>query len=379
MTHRSLATLRDVFNGRLVYRNLIPADARLPAIGDLRAKLGLEEMKLPRKPDPEYAAVVVEILREARRLSGVGGNGARLLYIGDTRHNDVAAFSNLCRAMGWSGRAFIADESVGSPRENRQLTVSESVTVTDRWQDIADFASAGYESGFGCDQDTIVVVDIDKTLLGARGRNGHVIDQARREAAYEAARHAAGDVLADKDAFVDIYSAINKPAFHQLTGDNQDAVAYSSLLVASGVYQIDEVAGLIAQGRIENFRGLVRDVGRRKETLPSELARLQDSIREQVEVGNPTPFVAFRRAEYRETVARMGFLPDDAVPEQMLGEEIVLTEEVWEAILEWKARGALLLGLSDKPDEACYPLPETDESGNRPIHDTRTHIVGGSE
>lgn len=377
MTHSSLAALRDVFDGRLVYRNLIPADPRLPTIGDLRAKLGLEEMKLPRKPEPEYAAVVGEILREARRLSGVGGNGARLLYIGDTRHNDVAAFSNLCRAMGWSGRAFIADESVGSPRENRQLTESESLTVTDRWQDIADFACAGYAAGFGCDEDTIVVVDIDKTLLGARGRNDHVIDQARREAAYEAARHAADGALADKDAFVDIYSTINKPTFHQLTGDNQDAVAYSSLLVASGVYQIDEVAELIAQGRIEDFRGLVQDVGRRKETLPSELARLQGSIREQVEVGNPTPFVAFRRAEYQCTVARMGFLPDDAAPKRMLGEEIVLTEEVWESIYEWKARGATLFALSDKPDEACYPSSGDAEHGNLPIHDTRTHIVGG--
>lgn len=379
MTCLGAAALCDVFGGFLVYRNLIPADARLSSIGDLRTRLGLDAGKLPRKAEPEYAAVVGEILRDARRVTGMAGEGARLIYVGDTRHNDVAAFTNICRVTGWTGRAFIADEGAGSPREVRQLTDGVTLTVSDQWADVAPFAANGYVTGFGCDEDTIVVVDIDKTLLGARGRNDQVIDRARQDAAYEVALDVAGEALANKDSFARIYDTVNSPAFHRLTGDNQDAVAYTSLLVACGLFELDDLAARVACGWIEDFRAFVCDVARRRSELPGDVARLQDNIRGQVEAGNPTPFAAFRRAEYRCTVARMGCLPDEAAPGKMLDEEIVITREVWESVQAWKTRGAALFGLSDKPDEACFPPADNADTENRPIHETRTHIVGGRE
>ena len=126
---------------------------------------------------------------------------------------------------------------------------------------------------------------------------------------------------------------VNSPAFHRLTGDNQDAVAYASLLVACGLFELDDLAARVACGQIEGFRAFVCAVERRRSELPGDVARLQDNIHGQVEAGNPTPFVAFRRAEYRCTVGRMGFLPDDAAPGKMLDEEIVITGEVWELSL----------------------------------------------
>ena len=373
------AALCDVFGGFLVYRNLIPADARLSSIGDLRMRLGLDAGKLPRKAEPEYAAVVGEILREASVLTGMAGEGARLIYVGDTRHNDVAAFTNICRVTGWTGRAFIADEGAGSPRELRQLADGVTLTVSDRWADIASFAANGYVTGFGCDEDTIVVVDIDKTLLGARGRNDQVIDRARQDAAYEVALDVAGEALANKDSFARIYNTVNSSTFHRLTGDNQDAVAYASLLVACGLFELDDLAARVACGQIEGFRAFVCDVERRRSELPGDMARLQDNIYGQVEAGNPTPFAAFRRAEYRCSVARMGCLPDEAAAGKMLDEEIVITGEVWELVEAWKTRGAVLFGLSDKPDEACFPPSENADMESRPIHETRTHIIGGRE
>jgi len=371
------AELVDVFGGFLVYRNLIPADARLSPIGDLRARLGLEADKLPRKAEPEYAAVVAEILREARRVMGMSGKGARLLYVGDTRHNDAAAFANLCATTGWAGRAFIADEGLPSPCEVRKLAGGGTLTLSDRWAEVTAFAADGYAAGFGCDEDTVVVIDIDKTLLGARGRNDQVIDQARREAAYEVARDVAGDAMANEGSFARVYNVVNGPALHRLTEDNQDAVAYASLIVACGLFELEDLAARVARGQIEGFQAFVCEVGRRRSELPGDVARLQDRIQAQVEACNPTPFAAFRHVEYRCTVARMGSLPDDAPPEQMLDEEIVITGEVWEAVEAWKARGALVFGLSDKPDEACFP-PNA-EAGSRPIHGTRAHIVGGRE
>jgi len=377
MTCFALGALNDVFDGFVVYRSLIPADDRLPTIEHLRSKLGLESGQLPRKAEPEYASVVGEILCEARLLEGMTGQGDRLIFVGDTLHNDVAAFSNLCRAMGWTGRAFIADEGASSPLDVRQLTGSETLTVSNRWADIAGFAADGYAEGFGDDEDTIVVVDIDKTLLGARGRNDHVIDKARKQAAYEVARDVIGEGLVDELVFRRIYDTVNGPAFHRLTGDNQDAVAYASLLVACGLIQLDELTADVANGQIDGFRAFVRDVEKKRPQLARGVAQLQESVREQVEAGNPTPFVDFRRAEYRCTVGLMGYLPNDTSRETMLDGEIAITEEVWMAVEAWKTKGCIVFGLSDKPDEACFPLPGSTDTNRLPIHCTRTHIIGG--
>jgi len=70
-------------------------------------------------------------------------------------------------------------------------------------------------------------------------------------------------------------------------------------------------------------------------------------------------------------------LPDGAPVAQMLEEEIVITQEVRAVALEWRARGTLLFGLSDKPDEASLPDDALAAQGYRPIHQMATHAVGG--
>ncbi|MBE0636558.1 hypothetical protein IH601_11235 [Candidatus Bipolaricaulota bacterium] len=376
MTGFSSGTLDDVFGGFLVYRNLIPVDDRLPTIGDLRSKLGMARDRLPRKAEPEYASVIGEILREARRLSGTASDASRLVFVGDTMHNDVSAFSNLCQAMGWQGRAFIADEGPSACRETRALAAGQNLTVSNQWSDVASFVEDGLLDGFGCDEGTMIVVDIDKTLLGARGRNDQVIDRARRQAAYEVARDHADESLAAEDAFARIYNVVNGSAFHPLTGDNQDAVAYVSLLVAGGMIDLEELTASVANGQIDGFRAFVNDLETRRSQLTDALAQLQQSVYVQVKAGNPTPFSSFRQAEYRCTTGLMGHLSNDASRETMLDEEIVITEEVWMAIKRWKAQGCVIFGLSDKPDEACFP-PDTRVEGGLPIHLARTHIIGG--
>ena len=73
----------------------------------------------------------------------------------------------------------------------------------------------------------------------------------------------------------------------------------------------------------------------------------------------------------------MGQMPDDSDVEELLANEITLTQEVWE-LTEWlNERGCLLLCLSDKPDEAScpnrYASPDLP-----PIHRAETHRVGVS-
>ena len=72
----------------------------------------------------------------------------------------------------------------------------------------------------------------------------------------------------------------------------------------------------------------------------------------------------------------MGNLPEDTPVEQLLQEEITITEEVRRAALSWQERGALLFGLSDKPDEASIPDDELMSQGFRPIHRVETDVLG---
>jgi len=97
-----------------------------------------------------------------------------------------------------------------------------------------------------------------------------------------------------------------------------------------------------------------------------------------VAAGDPTPFKEFRRREYLATVARLGHLADDAPIEVRLREEILITQEVREAALTARRRGALVFGLSDKPDEASLPTEEARARGLQPLHRTPTHACGES-
>ena len=63
---------------------------------------------------------------------------------------------------------------------------------------------------------------------------------------------------------------------------------------------------------------------------------------------------------------------------QLLDNEIVITQEVRELALRWKERGALLFGLSDKPDEASLPSVELLAEGYLPIHRVPAWAVGSS-
>ncbi|MDH4207779.1 MAG: hypothetical protein OEV76_02800, partial [Anaerolineae bacterium] len=64
-----LTSLHEFLGDFIVYRNLVPADPRLPGIADLRERLGLDAGALPRKADPDYGRVLAEILRRARGLA----------------------------------------------------------------------------------------------------------------------------------------------------------------------------------------------------------------------------------------------------------------------------------------------------------------------
>ena len=287
---------------------------------------------------------------------------------------DGNAFKSLRAVTGWPGWAFIGAEK----DEEMAVTEKEGVYVANRWSALAEFASLLLAQGAALDARTAVVVDIDKTALGARGRNDRSIDRARTTAIEITVAEAIGESF-DRDAFRAAYGTINVAKYHPFTADNQDYLAYICLMISAGFATTEELLAEVDAGRVASFRDFIEQVEAGRDRLPSDALRaLHADIYGLVVAGDPTPFKAFRRREYRETVSRMGHLPDDAPLAQRLVEEVCLTREVVEFARWLAGRGCLLLAASDKPDEATMPTPALVAEGFLPLHRTPTHIVGPS-
>jgi len=360
----------------VVYRNLVPADPRLPPLAEVRQHVGLPDDVIPRKSAPEYARVMVYLLQQARALDATHTPIECLVYLGDTQMNDGTAFANICRAGGWAGLAFIGAERDGPPHVRVVEQDGRMLYLANRWGALADFDRFCREQGVPLDRRTAVIVDLDKTALGARGRNDHVIDQAR----VEAVRRTVGDLLADDfdpHSFQAAYDQLNQTEFHPFTADNQDYLAYICLILGSGLYELEPLIADVRVGRMTSFEQFIARVDERITELPANLRRIHSRVYALVQQGDPTPFKAFRYNEYQTTIGRMGQLDDGASAAQLLKEEIVITQEVRELALHWRERGALLFGLSDKPDEASVPTDDLAARGYRAIHQMKTHAVGG--
>ncbi|MCJ7738702.1 MAG: hypothetical protein MUQ10_15555, partial [Anaerolineae bacterium] len=229
-------SVHEFLGNSVVYRNLVPQDSRLPALAQIRPALSFAENFVPRKSQPEYAQVIVHILNAAQELRFPGRPIERLIYVGDTQLNDGNAFANISQAGNWPGLCFIGADRETPPHIDVIRQDQRALFVANRWRAIADFASFLQDEGFVVDETTAIVVDLDKTALGARGRNDHVIDGAR----VEAVRRTVGELLGDDfnpEAFQTSYDMLNQPEFHPFTADNQDYLAYVCLILGSGVFQ----------------------------------------------------------------------------------------------------------------------------------------------
>jgi hypothetical protein len=368
------STVSEFLGDRIVYRNLQPADPSLPSLDDLRQELGLSQ--IPRKTEAEYARVIVRLLQAARAQDDPAIPLKKLVFIGDTRLLDGTAFENICREGGWPGLAFIGSET-DKPEavETVHTEGGQKLYLANRWEALDRFDGYCAAQGMPVDAHTAVVVDLDKTAVGARGRNGNVIDQARVRAVQVTVAGILGAAF-DPAAFQKAYDLLNQPEFHPFTADNQDYLAYICLVLGGGLYGLEEVVAEVRGGGLRSFHQFIQRMEGRAGELTPALAQVHGEIYAYVQAGDPTPFKPFRRNEFLETVGRFGCLADYAPVEQMLRDEIVITWEVRRMALTWRERGALVFGLSDKPDEASLPTEELASRGYKPIHRTVTHVVG---
>lgn len=364
------STLAEYMGDCVLYRRLEPTCEGQRGLGDLWAEAGLERYYIPRKTTPEYARVLLLLLAEAQRARGVQRPIERALFIGDTILNDGTAARFLGDHLPM--RAFIGADRAHVPAA---ATWQGGLFVANRWATLGDWYAEVRAAGFGGDEATAVLVDLDKTAIGARGRNDGAIDAARVRAMLRTLRGALGEGLGEA-AFRAVYDPLNQPARHCFTADNQDYLAYITLMVTGGVFSAQDLWAELDAGTLATVEEFAARCDARRGAMGEGLRQAHDEVCGGIAAQDPTPFKAFRRREYLETVAAMDALPDEAPVEEVLAGEIVLTEEVASLCRHLAARGALVMGLSDKPDEASLPTPAHVARGCRPLHRTRMKVYG---
>jgi hypothetical protein len=217
---------------------------------------------------------------------------------------------------------------------------------------------------------------MDKTMVGARGRNDKVIDNVRLEAAQMLLTQYLNLDVEDS-LFIEIYSTLNKPLYHHFTKDNQDYLVYISLIIRAGLFNKDEIfkSALDKNYSLDKF---IIAVEKLQENLSTELHDLHSEFFYYYKLGDPTPFKEFRKSEYIAT-SRKFIKPTSSKKQNILDSQIVITGEVYNFAIEAEKSSILVFGLSDKPDEASIPTKEQMSNGMLPLHQLSTTVIEGGK
>ena len=275
-------------------------------------------------------------------------------------------------AGGWRGWGFIGAER----GESLAVDIRDGVYTANRWAALAEFAGWMREQGARLDAGTAVILDIDKTALGARGRNDGAIDRAR-VAAIEATVAEALGLKFDQEAFRRAYAAINVPKYHPFTTDNQDYVAYICLMVSAGFCAIDELLAEVDAGALKSFNEFIAQVDAQRDNLAGEGLRALHRRHLRPRAGGgcdavqgfPPPRVRGDGRPHGLSAGRRAARP--AADGRDLPHARGVDFAAW-----LRDRGCLLMAVSDKPDEASLPTPELVARGYLPLHRTPTHVIG---
>lgn len=370
------ATLEDLIGDRVVYRSLEPLSRKLSGLKAARYQLGLPGGVVPRKQQDAYAQVALWILEQAQEQRNASVEA--LLFIGDTLSGDGHTFRQMRALSGLPGACFIGNEKAGE-EESFAADADSGIFEANRWSQLVDWIRWAQEQDVPLGKNCVVVLDLDKTAIGARGRNNRAIDAARLKGLYRTVGSVLGDEF-DAKLFERHYDHLNRSHFHHLTEDNQDYLAYICLALNNDGLDCVDLLERIENGAIRTFQQFVRYVevciaggGRVSEAM----RQAHEAVSTAVSQGDPTPFKQFRREEFLATLEHMNNLDDDASPQERLSREICITQEVREACLWLQEQGCLVIGLSDKPDEASVPH-RTRHRGKPPIHQAETHAIGTS-
>ncbi|WP_322511482.1 hypothetical protein [Chloroflexus sp.] len=341
------ATIAELTGDYVIYRDLQPCDPTLPGLATLRTVLGLPANATPRKRDVAYARVILALARAAQALRN-GPPLTTVAVIGDTE-NDRLLTVHLQGLEDILAYGFIG---VDRPVVPATIEWADAVATATRWALVHQWAAELTARGVNWAQ-TAVLIDIDKTLLGPRGRSDGAIDDARAEAALMVATELLGDRF-DRSLFRRNYTELCRREWHTLTLDNQDYTVALTLFATVEVFDLPAIEVQLAAGLSPTLLELLIAA----QQVPAELQSLRRQLIERIEAGDPTPFTQFRRAELVTTAARMA------------DGRLALSSELFRLGKDLQARGALILAASDKPAESALPSPEQAAAGLLPLHRT---------
>lgn len=369
------AALADICDDWVIYRNLEPLDKRVPGLKHAFYDMELRSEQIPRKQDRDYAKAAVWFVKRIQQVRGVRTPISELLFLGDTLFNDGQAFANIIHESGWRGACFIGAERLDQEPTTR--IEQETIYIANRWSSVADWVAALKAQGFRLDDGTAVIIDIDKTAIGAKGRNDKVIDRARLAGIYRTMDSVLGEDF-DQALYEQHYNELNRSRYHLLTADNQDYLAYICMVLNTRLISLEEVVREVESKSLDSFEQFIRWVDSRMMINPAAgevLREVHEAVNGSVRIGDPTPFKRFRRQEFVSTMEHMGNMPDSASVQELLENEITITEEIYQLAQWLKARNCQILCLSDKPDEASRPHPRVSPD-LAPLHRAQTHRVG---
>ena len=183
MNTHGLSSLAEFLGNRVVYRNLDVQDPSLPRFQTIAQQIGLTENRIPRKSERAYGQIVAKLLQTAMQKDLSGHAIKDLIFVGDTRMNDGTAFINICQAGNWNGIAFIGNEKDQPANIQKDPGFELPLYNANRWSTLQTFETVCQQHNIHINEQCAVVFDLDKTSLGARGRNDAAIDHARTQAA----------------------------------------------------------------------------------------------------------------------------------------------------------------------------------------------------
>lgn len=368
------SSLNDFLEDRIVYRNLKPYADGLPSYVELAETIDTSSNQLPRKTDLNYAKTMVEIIKSAYKKKNKNEPAIKtLVYIGDTMINDGTAFQNIIQVSGWDGFCLICAENKDTEKFSEIESEFGKIYQSNRWTGIVKFEDTLLKQNIVFDRSMVLLMDMDKTMIGARGRNDCVIDDVRLEAAALTVKEVL-NLEKDDFEFKEIYDTFNSATYHHFTKDNQDYLVYICILLRAGILNnrliIEEA--LDKRYTLEDF---LHEATEKENEMSAEMFQMHDDFIRFFKVGDPTPFKQFRRVEYLATTTK--FLPDSLESiDSAIENTILITHEVYDLAMRSLENGVLTFGLSDKPDEASIPSEEQKDNGMKPLHQMKTKIVG---
>ena len=341
------ATIADLTADAVIYRDLEPCDPALPRLATLQASLKLSAGSPPRKRELAYAQVIQALCQVAQAARNAPPLSA-FVVIGDTENDRLlAAHLRILSALPVYG--FIGEDRPVAPEALHWH--GDTATAT-RWHLLKPWAAQLEHQGVVWAR-TALLLDIDKTLLGPRGRSDGAIDDARAEGALTVATALLPSL--DVSRFRRTYSELCHKEWYSFTLDNQDYVVATALLIAVRALDLAELRAQVEAGESDGFAGVLAATTAH---IPADLMPLHAELRASVAAGDMTPFKAFRRAELTATLERMA------------DGRLTLCDALFALGQRLKALGVLCFAASDKPAESALPSPAQVAAGMLPLHRT---------